>query len=53
MEVVEIIRQQWPWYVGGVLIGLAVPALFPLGNKHPSAFPPPCGTFALPASRID
>src|SRR3712207_3932098 len=24
----------WPWYVAGPLIGLAVPALLLLGNKH-------------------
>jgi hypothetical protein len=30
----EIIRQPWPWYVAGPLIGLTVPALLLLGNKH-------------------
>lgn len=30
----ELIRQPWPWYVAGVLIGLTVPALLLLGNKH-------------------
>jgi len=30
----DIIRQPWPWYVAGFLIGLAVPALLLLGNKH-------------------
>lgn len=30
----EFIRQPWPWYVAGVLIGLTVPALLLLGNKH-------------------
>jgi uncharacterized membrane protein YedE/YeeE len=29
----EIIRQQWPWYVAGPLIGLTVPLLLILGNK--------------------
>lgn len=29
----DIIRQPWPWYVAGVLIGLTVPALLLLGNK--------------------
>jgi uncharacterized membrane protein YedE/YeeE len=29
----EIIRQPWPWYVAGPLIGLTVPALLLLGNK--------------------
>ncbi len=30
---VEIIKQPWPWYVAGPLIGLTVPALLILGNK--------------------
>jgi uncharacterized protein len=30
----DLIRQPWPWYVAGVLIGLTVPALLLLGNKH-------------------
>jgi uncharacterized membrane protein YedE/YeeE len=30
----DIIRQPWPWYVAGTLIGLTVPALLLLGNKH-------------------
>jgi uncharacterized protein len=30
----EIISQPWPWYVAGTLIGLTVPALLLLGNKH-------------------
>ncbi|OJV12678.1 MAG: hypothetical protein BGO21_02730 [Dyadobacter sp. 50-39] len=29
----EMIRQPWPWYVAGPLIGLTVPALLILGNK--------------------
>jgi uncharacterized membrane protein YedE/YeeE len=29
----EIIKQPWPWYVAGVLIGLTVPALLLIGNK--------------------
>jgi uncharacterized protein len=29
----ELLRQPWPWYVGGPLIGLTVPALLLLGNK--------------------
>lgn len=29
----ELIRQPWPWYVTGPLIGLTVPALLILGNK--------------------
>ena len=31
---IELIRQPWPWYVAGILIGLTVPALLLLGNKH-------------------
>jgi uncharacterized protein len=30
---VEFIRQPWPWYVAGPLIGLTVPLLLLLGNK--------------------
>lgn len=30
----EIIRQPWPWYLAGGIIGLIVPALLVLGNKH-------------------
>lgn len=33
MEILEIIRKPWPWYVAGPLIGLTVPALLLLGNK--------------------
>jgi uncharacterized membrane protein YedE/YeeE len=29
----EVIKQPWPWYIGGVLIGLSVPALLIVGNK--------------------
>lgn len=29
----HILNQPWPWYVGGVLIGLSVPALLIAGNK--------------------
>ncbi|NII24869.1 YeeE/YedE family protein [Pseudoflavitalea sp. X16] len=31
---IDFIRQPWPWYVAGPLIGLTVPALLLLGNKH-------------------
>ena len=31
---IEIVRQPWPWYVAGAIIGLIVPALLLLGNKH-------------------
>lgn len=30
---IEILKQPWPWYVGGALIGLTVPVLLLLGNK--------------------
>ncbi len=29
----ELIKQPWPWYVAGPLIGLTVPVLLILGNK--------------------
>lgn len=32
MTFIELIRQPWPWYVAGPLIGLTVPALLLLGN---------------------
>ncbi len=31
---IEILKQPWPWYAGGIIIGLIVPALLILGNKH-------------------
>lgn len=30
---IEFIKQPWPWYVAGPLIGLMVPALLLIGNK--------------------
>ncbi len=33
MGILEMIKQPWPWYVAGPLIGLTVPALLILGNK--------------------
>jgi len=30
---IDFIKQPWPWYVAGPLIGLTVPALLILGNK--------------------
>jgi len=30
----ELIKQPWPWYVTGLLIGLIVPLLLVLGNKR-------------------
>ena len=34
MEIYEFLRQPWPWYIAGPLIGLTVPLLLVLGNKH-------------------
>ncbi|MEQ8809356.1 MAG: YeeE/YedE family protein, partial [Imperialibacter sp.] len=34
MKLFESILQPWPWYVAGTLIGLTVPTLLLLGNKH-------------------
>lgn len=31
---IETLSKPWPWYVAGPLIGLIVPALLLLGNKH-------------------
>ena len=33
MSILEWIKQPWPWYVAGPLIGLAVPLLLIIGNK--------------------
>ena len=33
MNIIEWIKQPWPWYVAGPLIGLMVPALLLTGNK--------------------
>ncbi|MCS7019231.1 MAG: YeeE/YedE thiosulfate transporter family protein [Cytophagales bacterium] len=33
MNLIELIKQPWPWYIAGPLIGLTVPALLILGNK--------------------
>jgi uncharacterized protein len=30
----EILKQPWTWYSAGIIIGLIVPALLILGNKH-------------------
>lgn len=30
----ELLKQPWPWYVAGAVIGLMVPTLLILGNKH-------------------
>lgn len=31
---IEVLSHPWPWYVAGPLIGLTVPALLVIGNKH-------------------
>lgn len=31
---IEFLKQPWAWYVAGAIIGLIVPALLILGNKH-------------------
>ena len=33
MNMIEIIKNPWPWYIAGPLIGLTVPTLLILGNK--------------------
>lgn len=33
MSLIELIKQPWPWYVAGPLIGLMVPTLLIIGNK--------------------
>lgn len=33
MTLIEWIKQPWPWYIAGPLIGLTVPTLLILGNK--------------------
>lgn len=30
----DLLRQPWPWYVAGAIVGLTVPVLLLLGNKH-------------------
>lgn len=30
----EQLQQPWPWYTAGIIIGLLVPALLIIGNKH-------------------
>lgn len=32
--VMESLSQPWPWWAAGIIIGLTVPALLILGNKH-------------------
>jgi uncharacterized membrane protein YedE/YeeE len=33
MSFIDWIKQPWPWYVAGPLIGLMVPLLLLIGNK--------------------
>jgi uncharacterized membrane protein YedE/YeeE len=33
MTIIEMIKQPWPWYVAGPIIGLMVPILLIFGNK--------------------
>ena len=33
MSILDLIKQPWPWYVAGPLIGLTVPTLLIMGNK--------------------
>ena len=33
MHFIDLIKQPWPWYIAGPLIGLTVPLLLILGNK--------------------
>ena len=34
MGIFEVFYQPWPWYIAGPLVGLTVPLLLLLGNKH-------------------
>jgi uncharacterized membrane protein YedE/YeeE len=31
---IDLLKNPWPWYVAGPLLGLAVPVLLVIGNKH-------------------
>src|SRR5205809_5879429 len=31
---IELLKQPWPWYISGFIIGLTVPALLIMGNKY-------------------
>lgn len=33
MNLIDLIKEPWPWYVAGPLIGLTVPVLLLIGNK--------------------
>lgn len=34
MDILSLIKEPWPWYIAGPLIGLMVPLLLLLGNKQ-------------------
>jgi uncharacterized protein len=34
IDMIAFLKQPWAWYVAGTIIGLIVPALLLLGNKH-------------------
>jgi uncharacterized membrane protein YedE/YeeE len=33
MNILELLKEPWPWYIAGPLIGLTVPVLLIIGNK--------------------
>lgn len=33
MTILDVLREPWPWYIAGPLVGLTVPLLLLLGNK--------------------
>lgn len=33
MNFIELIKQPWPWYIAGPLIGLTIPVLLVIGNR--------------------
>jgi uncharacterized membrane protein YedE/YeeE len=52
---IELLKGPWPWYVGGPLLGLMVPILLFVGNKHfgvSSSFRHICAA-VLPKSRAE
>jgi uncharacterized protein len=34
LAMMDLLRAPWPWYAAGIIVGLTVPALLLLGNKH-------------------
>ncbi|MFP4431079.1 MAG: YeeE/YedE family protein [Spirochaetota bacterium] len=54
MNIIELLRQPWPWYASGPLLGLMVPILLLSSNKHfgvSSSFRHICAA-ALPKARL-